>query len=89
MALSMEMKTNFNFPVNKMETDKRSDTYWDNFLKELKKNTSLIDIKKLQYPIYRENGFKYNKIEILPEVFRKNGNIMLYGYFQSYRYFEK
>lgn len=89
MALSMEMKTNFSFPVNKIETDKRSDTYWDSFLKELHKNTSFIDIKKLQYPMYRENGFKYNKIQILPEVYRKNGSIMLYGYFQSYKYFEK
>ena len=46
MALSMEMKTNYNFPVNKMETDKRSNTYWDSFLKELKKNTTFIEIKK-------------------------------------------
>ena len=89
MALSMEMKTNFNFPRNKMDTDKRSDTYWDNFLKELNKNTTFIDIKKLQYPIYKEKEFKYNKIEILPEVFRRNGSIMLYGYFQSYKYFDK
>jgi hypothetical protein len=89
MALSIEMKTNFNFPRNKMEIDKRSDTYWDNFLKELNKSTSLIDIKKMQYPIYKEKEFKYNKIQILPDVFRKNGNVMLYGYFQSYKYFDK
>jgi hypothetical protein len=89
MALSIEMKTNFNFPRNKMEIDKRSDTYWDNFLKELNKSTSIIDIKKMQYPIYKEKEFKYNKIQILPDVFRKNGNVMLYGYFQSYKYFDK
>ena len=89
VALSMEMKTNFSFPINKMETDKRSDTYWDDFLKELKKNTIFLDIKKLQYPIYKEKEFKYNKIQILPELCRKNECIMLYGYFQSYRYFEK
>ena len=89
MALSMEMKTNFIFPKNKMEIDKRSDTYWDNFLKELNKSTTFIDIKKIQYPIYKEKEFKYNKIQILPELFRKNGNVMLYGYFQSYKYFDK
>jgi hypothetical protein len=89
IALSMEMKTNFNFPRNKMETDKRSDTYWDDFLKELKKNTIFLDVQKLQYPIYKEKEFKYNKIQILPELCRKNEGIILYGYFQSYRYFEK
>ena len=89
MALSMEMKTNFNFPKNKMETDKRNDTYWDSFLKELDKSTTSIDIKKIQYPIYKEKEFKYNKIQILPELFRKNGSVMLYGYFQSYKYFDK
>ena len=89
MALSIEMKTNFNFPRNKMEIDKRSDTYWDNFLKELNKSTSIIDIKKMQYPIYKEKEFKYNKIQILPDVFRRTAGIMLHGYFQSYKYFDK
>jgi len=88
VALSMRMKTNFNFPINKLETDKRSDTYWDNFLKELKKSTVFIDIKKLQYHVYKEKEFKYNKIQISPEMFEKNGSVMLYGYFQSYKYFE-
>ena len=37
IALSMEMKTNFNFPRNKMETDKRSDTYWDDFSSPIKR----------------------------------------------------
>jgi hypothetical protein len=89
MALSIEMKTNFNFPRNKLETDKRSDTYWDSFFKDLNKNTSLIDIKKMKYYVYKEKEFKYNKIQILPEVIKKHGDIMLYGYFQSYKYFDK
>jgi len=89
MALSIEMKTTFNFPNNKLESDKRSDTYWDSFLKELNKNTSLIDIKNMKYPVFKEKDFKYNKIQILPEVIRKHGNVMLYGYFQSYKYFDK
>ena len=71
MALSIEMKTPFNFPNNKLESDKRSDTYWDSFLKELSKNTCLVDIKNLKYPVYKEKEFKYNKIQILPEVIKR------------------
>jgi hypothetical protein len=89
MALSIEMKTNFSFPINKLETDKRSDIYWDSFLKDLKKNTSLMDIKKLNIPVYKEREFKYNKIQISPDIIKKSGGILLYGYYQSYKYFDK
>ena len=89
MALSMEMKTNFIFPKVKLETDKRAHTYWDSFLKELEKNTMLIDIKNLKYSVYKEKEFKYNKIQIMPNLIKKNGGVMLYGYFQSYKYFDK
>ena len=89
MALSIEMKTTFNFPNNKLESDKRSNTYWNSFLKELNKNTSRVDIKQLKCPLYKEKDFRYNKIQILPELIIKNSNIMLYGYFQSYKYFDK
>ena len=64
MALSMEMKTNFIFPKNKLQTDKRSHTYWDSFLKELDKNTVVIDMKNMKYNLYKEKEFKYNKIQI-------------------------
>ena len=89
MALSMEVKTNFIFPKVKLETDKRAHTYWDSFLKELEKNTMLIDIKNLKYSVYKEKEFKYNKIQIMPDLIKKNGGVMLYGYFQSYKYFDK
>ena len=89
MALSMEMKTNFIFPKVKLETDKRAHTYWDSFLKELEKNTMLIDIKNLKYSVYKEKEFEYNKIQIMPDLIKKNGGVMLYGYFQSYKYFDK
>jgi len=89
MALSMEMKTNFIFPKNKLQTDKRSDTYWDSFLKELDKNTRVIDIKNMKYNLYKEKEFKYNKIQIMPDLIIKNDGVMLYGYFQSYKYFDK
>jgi hypothetical protein len=89
MALSIEMKTSFHFPKNKLETDKRSYTYWDSFLKELNKNTSLIYIKNLKYPVYKEKEFKYSKIQLSPNVIKKHGGMILYGYFQSYKYFDK
>jgi hypothetical protein len=89
MALSLEMKTNFIFPKNKLQTDKRADTYWDSFLKELGKNTVVIDMKNMKYILYKEKEFKYNKIQIMPDLIRKNDGVMLYGYFQSYKYFDK
>ena len=89
MALSLEMKTNFIFPKIKFEMDKRSDTYWDSFLKELYKNTIVMDIKNIKYPVYKEKEFKYNKIQIIPDLIKKNSDVMLYGYFQSYKYFDK
>ena len=89
MALSIEMKTDFSFPINKLETDKRSDTYWDSFLKELNKNVTVLDIKNIKLPVYKEREFKYNKIQISPDIIKKAGGIMLYGYYQSYKYFDK
>ena len=89
MALSIEMKTDFSFPINKLETDKRSDIYWDSFLKELNKNVTVLDIKNIKLPVYKEREFKYNKIQILPDTIKKAGGIILYGYYQSYKYFDK
>jgi hypothetical protein len=61
-------------------------TYWDNFLINLKKYTTYMDQMYtnntlLSLPIYKENGFHYNEIKAKP-------NTLLYGYFQSYKYFE-
>jgi hypothetical protein len=89
MALSIEMKTGFIFPRNKLGTDKRSSMYWNSFLKELNKNAIIEDIKTLNYPLYKEKEFKYDKIQISPELIKKTGGALLYGYFQSYKYFDK
>jgi hypothetical protein len=89
MALSIQMKTSFGFPASKMQTDKRNVTYWGNFLKELKKSASIADITRLQYPLYKEADFKYNKITISPDIMKNRGGVLLYGYYQSYKYFEK
>lgn len=89
MALSIEMKTSFRFPLHKMGTDKRSVTYWDSFLKELKTSASILDVTQLQIPIYKEVNFKYNKINITRDMLKNSGGVLLYGYYQSYKYFEK
>jgi hypothetical protein len=60
-------------------------TYWKNFLFKL--SGFLID----NYPhfdiVYREDGFQYN--EIPRGYLQENTNIMLHGYFQSYKYFQE
>ncbi len=56
-------------------------SYWDSFLIYLKDSTRdhLPDM-----PRWSENGFRY---QTLPQV-ASNENLMLYGYFQSYKYFQ-
>jgi hypothetical protein len=59
------------------------ETYWDSFLCELKKYTNTIMVGAEVITI-TEPEFCYNE---LPKSFFKN--IHLYGYFQSYKYFEE
>lgn len=54
-------------------------TYWKNFLKSI----SIFTIKeKLNYPLYKEKYYHYEEIPLIKE------NFKLYGYFQSYKYFD-
>ena len=57
-------------------------TYWDTFLYKLKPFLTTVFPPLIQI---NENGFNYNEIHILD----KSQNICLYGYFQSYKYFEQ
>ena len=59
-------------------------TYWNTFLSNLK--PFLID--ELPQPIHviREKEFPYNELPISEMIHR---DVMLYGYFQSYKYFEQ
>lgn len=58
-------------------------TYWNSFFKELKYFT----IKSFNnFDIIREKHYEYNVI-LLKDI-REKENILLYGYFQSYKYFE-
>jgi len=88
IALSIETKTVFKFPMNKLVSDSRNNTYWDKFLKALNKHVTIIDIKNVKLPLYKEKDFKYNKIQISPDIIKKTGGVMLYGYYQSHKYFD-
>jgi len=60
-------------------------TYWSSFLSKLSR--CLFN----QYPefnvVFREDGFTYK--DIPNHLFQENTNIMLFGYFQSYKYFHE
>ena len=90
MALSLKMKRLFFFPFKKLDGDKRQGIYWDTILNELKKDTIDIPINKLRLPIYKETTFYYNDdIQRHPLITNSLNGIVLFGYFQSYKYFEK
>jgi hypothetical protein len=59
-------------------------TFWETFLFNLKPFL----IESLQHPIHimKENGFSYND---LPVDQMMNRNTVIYGYFQSYKYFQQ
>jgi hypothetical protein len=58
-------------------------TYWDSFFARLKHVTTNV-FPELK--VIKEKGFEYNEID-LTEL--KDQNILLFGYFQSYKYFEQ
>jgi hypothetical protein len=59
-------------------------TFWETFFSNLKPFL----IKELPQPIHviREKGFPYNELSVREMV---NRNVMIYGYFQSYKYFHE
>ncbi len=59
-------------------------TYWNTFFSNLKPFL----IQDLEQPIYiiREKEFPYNELSIYEMI---NKNVLIYGYFQSYKYFEE
>jgi hypothetical protein len=64
-------------------------TYWEDFLQSLKPFTTFnpkhgfTNEMLLEFPHFRENGFEFNDIPYF-----NNPQVMLYGYYQSYKYFE-
>lgn len=90
IALSIRTKRLFTFPDKKLDGDKRQNIYWDTLLKELKKNTFNFSIDKLRLPMYKETTFQYNdEMERHPCIKNPLNGIVLFGYFQSYKYFDK
>ena len=59
-------------------------TFWESFFSNLK--PFLINELPLNIEVVRENGFPYNIIPISKLVKK---DVMLYGYFQSYKYFHE
>ena len=77
IALSIRYKKLCIFPYSEFVNYGRK-TYWNNFLKEIKPltNTRLPQLRR-----YNESYFHYRAIP-------NKDNIMLFGYFQSYKYFK-
>ena len=57
--------------------------YWENFLKTLKPFVK----PSAECLVYREKTFKYEDIPV--HLFPKDKNIKLFGYYQSYKYFQE
>jgi hypothetical protein len=78
-AYSIARDNNLKFILNDTYNCSRK-TYWDTLLKNLKvENVNLSGLTSI-----RERDFTYNKIDV-----PKNTNILLLGYFQSEKYFNK
>lgn len=59
--------------------------YWNTLLDKL--SHRLIQ-NTLNYPLIQERGFEYNELPVIPQDVNKPINFKLYGYFQSYKYFQ-
>ena len=79
MAYSIRFKKKLFISKYKYDFKKRP-PYWDNFLNIL---TPILVDKTISLPQYNEKGFHYEEI---PHI--TNTSFKLYGYFQSYKYFE-
>ena len=79
-ALAYSIENNERLIISSIKRDeKERPTYWNNLLKKLKEH---VDSTVPQCPLLWEEGFHYTPLP-------KKNNVMLVGYFQSYRYFDK
>jgi hypothetical protein len=83
ISYAIQTENNYKFTNTVMLFGGTRHTYWDSFLSELKSKTT--DMFPAMTRI-KEASFEYNDID-LNEI--RGKNIMLSGYFQSYKYFEK
>lgn len=84
ISVSMEQNQSFVIPQFKPDENRKiykRPTYWNTILKFL---VPYLVKEEKRFPVYNEREFHYRE----PPFFR-NDNVKLYGYFQSYKYFEK
>ena len=76
IAYSLNNRKRFIFEYNKRvgEPKYRQTTYWENFLKNLKRFTTQ---ENINFPVYKEKNFSYDDIPIITQDFK------LFGYFQN------
>jgi hypothetical protein len=79
ISYALDQKEKIVIPTDKIDGHNRP-TYWTTLLKRLKESVERVDVKKIQK--LAEAGFHYTPLPSVP-------NVMLVGYFQSYKYFEK
>jgi hypothetical protein len=87
IAYSMKNGVSFRFLDNKTlggGNCTMRHTYWDTFLYRMKPFLTQVFPPLVQI---NENGFKYNDLDM--SVLANNQNACLFGYFQSYKYFEQ
>ena len=83
IAYGIRSKRKIIFPYSKkLNLSNIRYTYWDTFLSSLKTMTSSSE-DLLHLVQYRETTHHYNEIPML-----QNDEFLLFGYFQSYKYFE-
>ena len=91
IAYGIEHTHNVVLPyVSQLHCGTVRNTYWDSFLIGLRnlttynQNINVTNDSLLHMPVYKERGFQYNKIPMLT-----NSTNLLFGYYQSYKYFDK
>ena len=84
ISYALTYKKAFAF-TNKVQLESKRSTYWNSFLSPLAKFTKDIDYYKNKFTIINEKEFAYNELPYYNDV----DNILLNGYFQSYKYFEQ
>jgi hypothetical protein len=86
ISMAIDTETQFFFP-DKEQLCSRRNAYWNSFLSRLKIFLQTEQFIKHQITkIIQEERFEYQLFDI--ELTKKE-NILFYGYFQSYKYFEK
>jgi hypothetical protein len=84
ISYALTYKKAFAF-TNQVQLDSKRSTYWNSFLSPLAKFTKDIDYYKNKFTIINEKEFAYNELPHYNNV----DNVLLKGYFQSYKYFEQ